>query len=313
MNDLARIAVVRAFGAPENIKLEQHPVSPLGSGQVRVAVRTGGLNPVDARRRAGKFGGSVPMVLGTELAGVVIESNDPKVAVGSNVIGWGALGADADLVTTDASRIYPKPEDISWALAGGISGVGQTALTALNALDLNKGDVIVVHGASGGVGTVLVQMAVARGLVVIGTAGASNQEYLKELGALAVNYSGNVAGQVAEQASGRKIAASIDLAGTREAGDVSVAVIRAGGQAITLVPETISSHGLRLVQVRHSPEQLQELLTAVSNGSLVFPVEAIPFTDIAEAHRRLDSKHATGKIVLDLSDNPYLTESAKGE
>lgn len=310
MSDLARIAVARAFGAPENIQLEKHPVSALGSGQIRVAVRTGGLNPVDARRRAGKFGGSVPMVFGTEFAGVVVESTDPKVAIGTEVIGWGAQGADADLVTSDASRIHPKPQEISWDLAGGISGVGQTALTALNSLQLNKGDTIVVHGASGGVGTVLVQMAAARGLIVIGTAGESNQEYLRSIGAIPVTYGNGVQSRIDEAAEGSPIAASIDLAGSYEAGDVSVAVVRAGGQAITLVPETMSSHGLRLVQVRHTPTQLQELLNASIDGSLVLPVEAIPFVDVAEAHRRLDSKHATGKIVLDLSDNPFLTEIA---
>ena len=73
----------------------------------------------------------------------------------------------------------------------------------------------------------------------------------------------------------------------------------------------MASHGLRLVQVRHAHAQLQELIEHVLSGELVFPIETLPFTEIAEAHRRLDAKHARGKLVLDLSDNPHLPENAK--
>lgn len=311
MTELARIAVVRTFGPPQNIKIEEHPLAPLRAGEVRVAVRTGGLNPVDARRRAGKFGGNVPMVLGTEHAGVIHDSKDPSWPVGMEVIGWGTSGADADLATTDGSRLFPKPAGLDWNLAGGLSGVGQTALTALNALSLQPGNLVVVHGASGGVGTVLAQMAISRGLKVIGTASASNQDYLRKLGATAVEYGPGLSERILAAAGGQPIVASIDLAGSHEAGDVCVAVMRAGGQAITLVPETMTSHSLRLVQVRHSPEQLKELLDAVAAGGLVLPVESFPFLNIVQAHERLDSKHAQGKIVLNISDNPYLPETAR--
>lgn len=309
MSQNYRIAVVRAFGPPENINIESHPVQPLGPGEIRVAVRTGGLNPVDARRRAGTFGGSVPLVLGTEHAGIVLESNDPGYRAGDEVIGWGASGADADLVITDASRLFPKPASLPWPLAGGLSGVGQTALTALNALQLQPGGTIVVHGAAGGVGTVLTQLAVARGYRVIGTAGAENQDYLRTLGAVPVVYGDGLAGRLAQAAGDRPVAASIDLAGSDEAGEYAAALQRSGGQAITLVPETMA-YGIRLVQVRHSPDQMRELLERVEAGTLVLPVTTLPFTHIVEAHRRLDAKHSTGKLVLDLADNPYLATAS---
>lgn len=305
-----RIAVARRFGPPEAIVIEEHPVAELRHGEIRVAVRTGGLNPVDARRRSGSFGGSVPMTLGTEFAGVVAESRDPRYAVGDEVIGWGVSGADADLVTTDADRLALKPADLDWALAGGLSGVGQSALTALASLRLAAGDVIVVHGAAGGVGTVLTQLAITSGLRVIGTASGANQEHVRSLGAIPVVYGAGLADRIAEATAGSAIAASIDLAGSREAGDIAVAVARAGGQSITLVPETMSSHGIRLVQVRRSAAQLRELLDAVAGG-LVLPVEALPFTRIVEAHRRLDMGHSRGKLVLDLSDNPHLPGERK--
>ncbi len=249
------------------------------------------------------------MVLGTEFAGVVAESNDRAWKVGEEVIGWGAQGADADLVTTDGSRLHPKPANVDWALAGGLSGVGQSALSALDALPLRQGDVVVVHGASGGVGTMLTQLALARGLTVIGTASEANHDHLRALGALAVSYGPGLASRIAAVADGRALAASIDLAGSKEAGDVAVAVAAAGGKAITLVPETMVSHGIRLVRVQHSTAQLRELLDGVAAETLRLPVETLPFTEIVEAHKRLDAKHARGKLVLDLSDNPHLPVS----
>lgn len=302
-----RAAVAERFGPPEVIRLVDLPAPQPGPGEVLVAVRTAGLNPVDSRIRSGGFGGQPPVRLGTEFAGVVAAVGPGVTAwqPGDAVIGWGARGADADLVVTDQSRLADKPDALDWDLAGGLSAVGQTALTALDTLQLPPGATVVVHGASGGVGTVLTQLAVAAGLKVIGTAGPASQDHLRSLGATPVLYGDGLAERLAAAAP-QGIDASIDLAGTAEAGDVARAVIAAGGRAVTLVPETLASHGLPLVQVRHSRAQLDRLVRAVLAGELRLPVEAIPFTDIVAAHRRLDTRHAVGKIVLDLSDNPYL-------
>jgi enoyl reductase len=306
-----RAAVVERFGPPDGIRVRELSSRPLRAGEVRVAVRTGGLNPVDARIRRGSFGGTPPMPLGTEFAGVVVEIGGGVngFTPGDAVIGFGAQGADADLVITDPSRLAHKPEELDWSLAGGISGVGQSALTALSTLDLAPESVVLVHGASGGVGTMLVQLAIADGHRVIGTGGPSSQDYLRDLGATPVLYGDGLAGRVKE-ASPTGVDAAVDLAGTHQAGEISRAIADGGGKAITLVPETMSSHRLPLVRVQHSHDQLERLITEAIAGRLTLPVEVIPFTDIAEAHRRLDAKHARGKIVLDLSDNPHLTPFA---
>jgi len=308
-----RVVVARSFGPADVLTIEEHPSPTLPPGTVRVAVRAAGLNPVDARRRAGSFGGRPPLVFGSEFAGIVVESAHPSWHRGEEVIGWSAQGADADLVVADGERLARRPEGIDWMLAGGLSGVGNTALTALTDLDLPTGSLIVVHGASGGVGTALVQLAVARGLHVIGTTSPANEEYVRTLGAAAVQYGPGIAERISDAAAGRHIDASIDLAGTAEAGDVSVAVTRDGGKAITLVPETMSSHGIRLVQTRPSAAGIRELAEAIRSGALTLPVEPVSFTDIVEAHRRLDAKHARGKLVLDLADNPHLTAFPTGE
>lgn len=306
MTYTGRIAVARRFGSPEVIELENHPSPELRSGQIRVAVRVSGLNPIDARLRSGNFGGGVPMALGTEFSGTVIESRAHNIAVGDDVIGWGVQGANADLVVTDTDRVTRKPVSIDWAVAAGIGGVGTTALTSLDALQLKSGDLIVVHGAAGGVGTVLIQLARARGLEVIGSASESNQEYLASLGALPVIYGSGLADHINAAAGSHTVAASIDLAGSREAGDFAVNLQAAGGQAITLVPETAQSHGIQLVRTQRTAGKMRELLESLESGRLTIQTSTLPLTEIVEAHRRLDAAHAQGKLVIDVSDNPHL-------
>lgn len=307
-----RIAIAHAFGPPDVLAVERHPSPELPSGAVRVAVRAAGLNPVDARRRSGAFGGRPPLVFGSEFTGVVMESAHPAWGRGDEVMGWSANGADADLLIADGDRMAPKPPELDWIVAGGLSGAGNTALTTLAELDLPSGALMVVHGAAGGVGTVLTQLAVARGIRVIGTASDRNAEHLRALGAVPVAYGDGVAERITAAAAGAVIDASVDLAGTREAGDFAVAAARDGARSVTLVPETMSSHGIRLVQTRPSAAGIRELADAVLSGALTLPIETLPLEDIIEAHRRMDAKHARGKLVLDLSDNPHLTAFTKG-
>ncbi|NYD25199.1 NADP-dependent oxidoreductase [Leucobacter aridicollis] len=304
----ARTAIVRHFGPPEVIQLEHLPSRGLAQGEVRVAVRSSGMNPVDARIRSGSFGGTVPLALGTEFAGVIAETRDAGLQVGDAVIGWGVQGANSDLVVTDASRLIPKPTAISWDTAAGIGGVGSTAMTALGALELAAGNTIVVHGAAGGVGTILTQLAHARGLRVIGTASAANHDHVTRLGGLPVSYGPGLADRITGVAGAASVTASIDLAGTPEAGEYAAALLAGGQQAITLVPETAASHGIPLVRTRRDRTVLAELLAALTTGDLVAPTTSIPFTEIVEGHRRLDAGRARGKLVLDLSDNPHLVQ-----
>ena len=306
MSQTFRIAVARSFGAPEVIEIEKHPLTELPSGVVRVAVRAAGQNPVDARRRAGTFGGRPPKVFGTEFSGVVYQSNDPRWNAGDEVVGWGASGAVADLVVTDGAKLAAKPEGMDWLVAGGLSGAGYTALTALDAMKFPEGALILVHGAAGGVGSALVQLAVARGYRVIGTAGTANQDYLRELGALPVVYGPGLIDRVAQASDGKSLDGSIDLAGSIEAGDLAQQIRQSGGQAITLVPETWQSHGLPLVSVKHDPSYFGEMAKAYQAGTFRLEVNPLPFTEIVQAHKNMDAKHSRGKLVLDLADNPYL-------
>lgn len=304
-----RTAVARQFGPPEVLRIEEIANPTPGPGQVLVAPRWSGLNPVDARIRSGSFGGQVPFVPGTEFTGVV-RAVGPGVSddlVGQVVAGFRTPGSNADLVLTSPDRFVPVPSGLDadqQLVAAGIGAVGLTALTILDALPLQGPSTLVVHGGSGGVGTVLVQLAVAAGHTVVATASAANQDHLASLGAVPVTYGPGVLDRLA--AAAPSVDAVIDLAGTGEAGDHAVAVQRAGGTAVTLVPETMQSHGLRLVQNQPTTQRLTRLLEAVAQRQLTLPTEAIGLTDIVAAHRRLDAGHQRGKTVLDHTDNPYL-------
>lgn len=305
-----RAAVARRFGPPDVLGVEDLPVGPLAPGTIRVAVRVGGVNPVDATIRSGAFGGGVPFVPGTEFAGVVVElgAGVSGVTVGDEVVGFGTPGADADLVTTTPDRVVRKPADLSWELAGAVGAVGQTALTVLDALALPADAPVVVHGGSGGVGTILVQLLVAAGNLVVATSSAARADYLTSLGARPVAYGPDLAARLAaEHPVG--FAASIDLAGSAQAGEIGSAVRTAGGKAVTIVPATTQSHRIPLIQVQRSQGRLARLLADAADGTLRMPVQTMPLKEIVEVHRRLDARHAVGKTVLDLSDNPHLPEA----
>jgi enoyl reductase len=305
-----RAAVARSFGPPDVLRIEDLPVAPLPAGTIRVAVRVGGVNPVDAAIRSGSFGGGIPFVPGTEFAGVVTEiaAGVAGVAIGAEVVGFGTPATNADLVVTSPDRVVVKPTDLSWELAGAVGAVGQTALTVLDALQLSADEPVIVHGGSGGVGTVMVQLLVAAGGPVVATASAARADYLRDLGATPLAYGPDLPALLdAEYPDG--FAASIDLVGTPQAGAIGAAVREAGGQAITIAPESAQSHGIPFIQVQRSQERLARLLTDAASGTLRMPVQTLPLKEIVEAHRRLDSGHALGKTVLDLSDNPYLPEA----
>jgi enoyl reductase len=305
-----RAAVARSFGPPERLKVENLPVVALPAGAVRVAVRMGGVNPIDAQMRSGSFGGSAPFIPGTEFAGVVTEVSRgvSGVAVGDEVVGFGTPGSDADLVVTSADRLVRKPADLSWELAGAVGAVGQTALTVLDQLRLPAAAAVLVHGGSGGVGTVLVQLLVAAGHTVVATAGADRADYLRELGAIPFVYGPDLPAQLAAEYPDGFVA-SIDLAGSPQSGAIGQSVREAGGQAVTIALGSVRSHRIPLIQVQRSQARLARLLADAAAGTLKMPVQTLRLDQIVEAHRRLDAGRALGKTILDLADNPYLPEA----
>ncbi|MFJ8625798.1 NADP-dependent oxidoreductase [Kitasatospora sp. NPDC093550] len=175
-----KAVTVTGSGGPEVLRVTEVPDPEPGPGEVRVRVYAAGVQPVDLAIREGFRPPGVvaepPFVLGNEFAGVVdrLGPDSGEWAVGDEVIGFRLLNSQAELVTVAAAQLVAKPAGMPWEQAGSLSASGQTAHAALTLLGVGPGDTVLVHGASGGVGTVAVQLARARGAAVIGTASERN-------------------------------------------------------------------------------------------------------------------------------------------
>ncbi len=187
--------LVSEFGGPEQLRLADVADPMPGSGQVRVAVRAAGVNPVDAGNRAdgGWAGLMVPCVLGYDIAGVV-ESVGPGVAgliAGDRVMAMthfpDGAGGYAELAVVDADQVAPIDSGISFTDAAATPLAAGTADEVLTRLALPPGSRLLVLGASGGVGLFLLQMAAARGIETIAVGRNAMHEQMLALGAAAAS------------------------------------------------------------------------------------------------------------------------------
>lgn len=305
----SRRVVAAGFGGPENLRLEEVETGDVGPGQVRLSVRAAGVNPADVKSYRGPGDAArLPLPLGYEAAGVVTEVGEgSSYAVGDEVIAFRASGAYAtDLVVAD-SALTPKPPSLDWPVAGGLMLTGATATHTLVATDVGAGDTVLVHGGAGGVGLMAVQLARLRGARVIATAGERNHALLRELGAEPVAYGEGLADRVRELAPDG-IDAALDLVGTDEAMDVSLALVPDRGRIATIANfERGPREGVRLLgggpgadagnDIRDAARA--DLARLAGDGTLRVVVAATyPLSDVAEAHRQIASGHTTGKLIL---------------
>ncbi len=309
---MAHAVVATSFGGPEVLDvIEVDPGSP-GAGEVLVEVRAAGVNPTDWKLYSGAWGTDVatlPIRLGREASGVVVAvgADVTGVAVGDEVIAYEARGAYTDRIVVPASAVFPKPAGMSFEKAAGLMVSGVTAAHALAATRVGAGDTVLVHGASGGVGAMIVQLARAKGARVIGTADPSNHEYLVDLGAVPVGYGPGLADRVRLAAHGR-LTAAIDASGTREALDTSVALVRDRRRIATVVGYGYGAAlGIRLLGKAPGADPGTEI-RAAARGQLVRLVEqgrvdvrvgaTYPLVDVARAHRAGIEMRVQGKIIL---------------
>ncbi|WP_190046343.1 NADP-dependent oxidoreductase, partial [Streptomyces finlayi] len=179
------------FGGPEVLQLVEAEQPHAGPGQLRIAVRAAGVNHADWRIREGQILGAHPVELpagvGLDAAGVVDEIGEgvEGIEIGDRVFGEGTDTYAEFTVLSAWARI---PEGLPFEEAAGYPSVVETALRIIREVGVQPGQTLLVSGASGGVGSAVLQIAHARGITVIGTAGATNQDYLRGLGALATTY-----------------------------------------------------------------------------------------------------------------------------
>ncbi len=308
--------VAPTYGGPDVVTLIETELAAPATGQVLVEVRAAATNPIDYKLFSGHYGddpSKLPMRLGLEVSGVVLategEVTGPSapIHVGDEVIVYPAPGGYATAVVADAELVVAKPQNMSFEEASGLMLCGTTAVHALRAASVGAGNTVLINGASGGVGLLAVQIAVDDGARVIATASATQHEMLRDLGAEPVLYGEGLLERVRELAP-EGVDAAIDLIGTDEAADVSMALVADPSRLATIVG---SSKGARLamkalgmgpnadpgVAIRSAARL--DLVRRVEEGSLkVFVDATFALADAADALRDLAQGHSHGKIVL---------------
>lgn len=298
------------FGGEEVLTLRDDlPDPPVGPDVVLVRSHAAGVNPVDISIREGRLAGAYPhhfpIVPGWDLAGVV-EQVGPAVvdfAPGDEVFGYVRRddvqwGTAAELVPVPQRCLAHKPESLSFAEAGALPLAGLTAYQALTeVLDVGEGERVLVHRASGGVGFNAVQIAVALGAHVIGTASPRNHGFLTDAGVAEVLDYG--AGPISGQLAG-PVDAVLDLVGGKTLADAPQQV-RDRARIASVVDPAVNAMGGRYVFVRPDQHDLQELGRMADAGQLRVPIaKAFPLEQIAEAHRLVAGGHVRGKVVVTL-------------
>jgi NADPH:quinone reductase-like Zn-dependent oxidoreductase len=290
--------VYDSFGGPEVLRVAQAEVPRPGPGQIRLRVRAAGVNQLDFKIRNGwmreVFPVTFPVTPGVEAAGVV-EEVGPGVtglAVGDEVLAFTDTGAYAEYaLATVAAR---KPAGLGWDEAAALPTAGETARRVLDLLGVEAGDTLLVHGAAGAVGGLAVQLAVARGATVIGTAAPANHDYLRSLGALPLAYGEGLAARVQG-----KVDAVFDAAGQGALAD-SIELRGGTDRIVTIADPAAAQFGVVFsAGGQPTAELLTELAGLAVEGKLrVTVAQAFPLAEAGRAQERSATGHTRGKLVV---------------
>ncbi|WP_169089140.1 NADP-dependent oxidoreductase [Paenibacillus sp. PL91] len=301
-----RAAAFTSFGGPEVMRVMEVPDPQAGPGQVRVRVKTAGVQHYDCAVRGGwtpAYGIAVnfPQIPGNEFAGIVDQVGERVTGFskGSEVLGFAILNCYAEYVVVSADQIVSKPQTMSWEEAGGLTGNGQGAYIALKAIGVEPGETVLINGAAGSLGAFAVQLAKEWGAkTIIGTASESNHDYIRSLGAIPVTYEEGLAGRLRELAPDG-IDAAFDTAGG-EGLRAAVELVRDKNRICTFFAyDLIEELGLRIVIGERSATRLAELVDLHTKGKLLIHIrQAFPLDRADDAHRAIESRHGRGKIVL---------------
>jgi NADPH2:quinone reductase len=306
--------VIGEFGGPEQLQLAEVDDPVPGEGQVRVAVHAAGVNPVDAENRSdGSWAGlRLPCILGYDIAGVV-DSTGPGVTAfrpGDPVMAMthfpDGAGGYAELAVLDADLVAPISAPVTMAGAAATPVAAGTAWEVLARLALPAGSRLLVLGASGGVGSFLLQLAALRKIKVIAVGRQAMHAQMIALGAAdCVDYVSRDVPRRAVQLAGGPVDAIADLVGGPSL-SMALSALRPRGQAAAIatpdldldpvLDANITFHG---ILVQDDGARTRKLATLLAQGA-IRPVisHELPLAGAAQAHRIVEDKHPGGKIVL---------------
>lgn len=305
---MSRAVVVESLGGPEVLEVREVAEPHAGPGQVRVRVAAAGLNPADWKlvsspQAAAWFGVSLPTGFGNDFAGVVDEVGEgvDGLAVGDRVFG-GARGravADHVVVTPGADAVLRTPDGVPDDVAASLVIAAGTADGVLRTIGVHDGDTVLVGGAAGGVGVLVVQLARLAGARVLGTGSAGTAGFLRDLGAEPVTYGDGLVDRVRALAPEGVTAAAdlVDDSTARAALELGVPPERVATIAAADPPAGTRRTGGQDA----APDALQRVADLVAAGRLTVPVAGrYPLERIREAVEAQRGGHVHGKLVVTL-------------
>lgn len=298
------------YGGVEVLEVVEVDPPEIGDGQLLVRVRAAGINPFESKLRRGLFKDEIrvsfPAAQGSDFAGVIerVGPNVDDFAPGDEVLGTTVRrGSHAELAVASQAQVLARPAALPWEVAGGLWTVATTAYATVAAVGAGDGDVVVVAGASGGVGGLAAQLAHHRGAEVIGVAGERSHAWLRSRGIIPVARGEGLGDRLRAAAAelGRPLSALIDTVGD---GHVALAIeLGVAPQRIDTIVDfdAAAAHGARTDGGREAAntEVVEDIVQLLVAGALELPIAAtFPLEQVREAYALLEEGHPPGKIVL---------------
>jgi NADPH:quinone reductase-like Zn-dependent oxidoreductase len=296
-----------AYGGPEVLQVTEVEAPHAGPGQVRISVRAAGVNGIDWKIRAGfmreMMSLALPSGTGVDAAGVIDEvgADVTGVAVGDAVFGSGS-GTYAEYAVLSSWAL--KPDGLSFEQAAGYPVPAETAIRIINQVGVKPGQTLLVSGASGGVGSAVVQFARQRGINVIGTASPSRHDYLRSLGAVPTTYGDGLVDRVRALAPNgihgvRGVDAALDISGSGVIGQL-IELTGDPSKVLSIADFSAPEHGAQVSSAPSDPAgALAEAARLSGEGTFAIPVDQV--FGLAEAGRAQavsQAGHAAGRIVV---------------
>lgn len=295
------------YGSPEVLHVVDVDEPHAGPGQVRIAVRAAGVNPSDWKRLAGQYRDhdevTFPSGLGVEGAGVVDEIG---LGVSNTSIGDAVFGCGENMMAMAQYAVLThwalKPDNLSFAVAGGLPVIADTATRAIDEVGVKSGETLLVSGAAGGIGSGVLQFARLRGITVIGTASAQKHDYLRQLGAIPTTYGPGLAERVRLLAP-QGVDRALDLAGSGIIPEL-IEIVGDPSRVLSVADFSAPQYGAKFSYgpPKHLERVLADVARLCSEGLFHLHVEqTFSLEQIREAQAISAKGHVTGKLVICIS------------
>jgi NADPH2:quinone reductase len=297
--------VATDFGGIDKFAFVEVDVPAPDAGEVTIEIRAAGMNPADFKHPMQRSDRPLPIPIGYELAGVISAVGEGvSFHVGDEVLAFRVSGGYATHITVPASNVFRKPSGLSFPEAANLLLAGATASEALHVTKVKAGDTVLVHGASGAVGVMVLQLARSLGARVIGTASESSFDVVRKFGGEPVVYGPGLEDRVRDLAS--EVDAAIDTVGTDEATDVSLALVPDRQRIVTIAaaPKAkelgfLAIGGAMPASAAYRDSVRGDLIALAGSGDLVVPVaKTYALADAIEALQFLQGGHPGGKLAL---------------